>query len=170
MEENKSEKKIKTGKNLIIIPLLITVICGWLDIWTNITSGAFYGYSLTEIVIDIIRCAMGYLFPSLLSLVITMVWQQIIAEEDAPYGVETGKIGVAVICTVLYSTIFITCLIKYNIQTAIILLVVTIAYIIWSYCVCLDKRLKMKNKNDMNEDELLQTYINKYNKKRRQMK
>lgn len=170
MEDNKCEKKIKTGRNLIIIPLLITGICGWLDIWTNITSGAFCGYSWIEITTSIIRCAMGYLFPSLLSLVITMVWQQVTTEEDSPYGVEPGKIGIAVICTVLYSTVFITCLIKYNIHTAITLLVVTLAYIIWSYCVCLDKRLKIKSKNDMNEDELLQAHIKKYNKKRRKTK
>lgn len=169
MENNKDEIKIREGRYLIVIPILITFICGWLDIWTNIASGAFTEYNLTEITTSLIRCAMGYLFPSLLSVVIAMIWQQV-TMKDTPYGVEPGKIGTSVILTALYSTAFITCLIKYNIITAIILLIGTIIYIIWFYKVCLDKRLKFKNKNDMNEDELLQFYLNKTITKRRESK
>lgn len=160
MENDKDEIKIREGRYLIAIPILITVICGWLDIWTNITSGIFKECGGVEIATSIIRCAMGYLFPSLLSIVIAMVWQQV-SMKDTPYGVEPGKIGTSVIWTVVYSVIFITCLIKYNITTAIILLSGTIAYVIWFYRVCLDKRLKHKNKNDMSEDELLLVYLNK---------
>lgn len=165
MEDNKNKKKIKEGRNLIIIPLLITVICAWLDIWTKIASNAFSNYRWTECITDIIRCAIGYLFPSLLSLVIAMVWQQVTMEEDMPYGVEPRKIGVAIIFTVIYSTVFITCLIKYNIQTAIVLLFGTVAYVIWFYRVCLDERLKRKK--DMSEDEMLQVYLKKNNQRRR---
>ena len=169
MENNKDEIKIREGRYLIAIPILITFICCWLDIWTNITSGGFNGYDLIEFITNLIRCAMGYLFPSLLSIVVAMIWQQV-TMKDTPYGVEPGKIGISVILTVLYSTAFITCLIKYNITTAIILLIGTIIYIIWFYKVCLDRRLKFKNKNDMNEDELLQSYLNKATKKRRRFK
>lgn len=158
MENNKDENKIKEGRYLIAIPILITLVCGWLDIWTNISSGAYKDYNSLEIITNLIRCAMGYLFPSLISIVIAMVWQQI-TMKDTPYGVEPDKIATSIILTVIYSTFFITCLIKYNIITALILLFITISYIIWFYKVCLDKRLKPKNKNDMNEDELLQCYI-----------
>lgn len=165
MEDNKNKKKIKEGRNLIIIPLLISVICAWLDIWTKIASNAFSNYRWTECITDIIRCAIGYLFPSLLSLVIAMVWQQVTMEEDIPYGVEPRKIRVAIIWTVIYSAGFISCLIMYNIQTAIVLLFLTVGYVIWFYRVCLDERLKRKN--DMSEDEMLQVYLKKNNQRRR---
>jgi len=167
MKTNEEKIKVKEGRYLIIIPLLITVICGWLDVWTNYTSGEFTDQSFYEMAKNIIRCAMGYLFPSLLSIVIAMIWQQsTMNNEDAPYGVEAGKIGPAIIWTALYSTVFLTCIINYDFTTAIALLTATLIYIVWFYISYLDKRLKIKSKNDMNEEELLSVYLNKNNKKR----
>lgn len=113
-EANKERKKIKDAWNCIVIPLIVTVICAWLDIYAGAATGEYINGSLNfddavnvgsfvtseskstmEVFIvkslnygsqdwfpGVIRCAVGYLFPSLISLVIVMMWQQISMEEN----------------------------------------------------------------------------------------
>lgn len=191
MEETNEQIKIKEARYLIIIPLIITFVCAWLDIWTNYSMGEYSkeavkttvqaivsleegqdslskqivtidildGQKWVASVTSIIRCCMGYLFPSLLSIVTAMIWQQV-SLKDKPYGVGKGKVGATVIVTVFYSTIFITCLIKYNIFSAIVLCVFTLIYIIWFWIYGLDEHIKSKSKNKMTQDELIEYYLN----------
>lgn len=160
MEDTKKQRKINEARYLIVIPLVITIICLWLDVWTSYANGVYTdkntnsskGDMIGTFVLQnetenpvivynihndtdwidnaatIIRCGMGYLFPSLLSIVIVMIWQQINPLEET-YGVQKAKTGWSLFATVLYSVIFITCLIKYNIGTALFVVLSSIIYI-----------------------------------------
>lgn len=179
--------KIKEAIYLIIIPIIITAACAWIDIWTNINSNAYTQETVIASVeaaineldttkesvkinlysdigwqsatTSIIRCIMGYFFPSLVSIIIVMIWQQT-DQRNTSYGLERSKIFWAVITTLIYSLVFITCLIKYNLITAIILCVTTILYILWYLRWGLDRRI-FKNKKDMTQDEILEYHLNK---------
>lgn len=110
-------------------------------------------------VATVIRCGMGYLFPSLLSIVVAMIWQQQGSSEEL-YGVRRGKIGYSVLTTVAYSVVFITCLIKYNIGTALAAVLALAMYVWYVYTFCIDERIKPKKKSQMSSDELLLHYLN----------
>ena len=192
MENAKKQRKINEVRYLIVIPLVITVICLWLDVWTSYANGSYTdkdtGVSKGEMIgqfvlqsetenpvvvysvhndvnwIDnitsIIRCGLGYLFPALLSIVIVMIWQQINSKGET-YGVQRAKTGWSLAATVLYSLIFITCLIKYNIWTALFVVLSSVIYIWYVYTYCLDERIKPRHKSQMTGDEILLQYLNK---------
>lgn len=192
MENAKKQRKINEARYLIVIPLIITIICLWLDIWTSYANGSYsdkntgvskgemigqfvlqgetenlvvvYGVHNEANVIDnvasIIRCGMGYLFPSLLSIVIVMIWQQINSSGET-YGVQRAKMSRSLAATVLYSLIFITCLIKYNIWTALFVVLSSVIYIWYVYTYCLDERIKPRHKSQMTGDEILLQHLNK---------
>lgn len=162
MGEKKEQVKIKEARYLIIIPMLITIGCAWFDFLTNYVAGAYAQNGIRDNVLEIIRLCMGYFFPSLLSIVVAMIWQQGCMKDDI-YGLKEDKIGECVIATVIYSVAFLSCLIKYNIVTAITFCIVTVIYGRWIYINCLNEKIKLKDKKEMSEDELLKRYM-KHNK------
>ena len=182
MDENE-KIKIKEARYLIIIPLVITVICLWFDILTNFVAGEYKKEIITTTVVamldtavesnnvvveiltetnwvdnlaSILRCGIGYLFPSLLSIVVAMIWQQINLKDNS-YNLNKKKTAKTIFATVLYSVAFISCLISYNAITATIFCVVSFIYIIWFYNNGLDNRIKIKK--DMSEDDFYAQYV-----------
>lgn len=108
----------------------------------------------------IVRCAMGYLFPSLISIVIAMIWQQVSMEEK-PYGIIPNKVFGSLIVTLLYSVLFISCLFMFNDITAILICLCSAGYAFYIGKYCLDKRILARNKNKMKQDELIEIYVEK---------
>lgn len=165
MEDKNEQVKIKEARYLIIIPLLITVVCAWLDFFTNYAAGAYAHHCIIDNVLEIIRLCMGYFFPSLLSIVVAMIWQQGCMKDDV-YGLREDKIGWCVIATVFYSVFFVSCLIKYNLATAITFCIATVIYGRWIYVNCLNEKIKFKNKKDMTEEELLKRYVKRISRRK----
>ena len=89
-----------------------------------------------------------------------MIWQQINPSE-VTYGIPRAKIGRSLFATVLYSVVFITCLIIYNIWTALFVILSSSIYIWYVYTYCLDERIKPKRKSQMTGDEIILQYLNK---------
>lgn len=183
MENTKEEERIKKAKEFIWLPLFITVICAWLDMWTNYSSGAYdiqqveievkniIGLNIennqVKLLVDLgknniymtaIRCGAGYFFPSVISIVIAMISERINTNDES-YGVMKEKVGSSLVATVIYSTLFLTCLIKYNVITATILVVSSIVYVIYIYS-CLDEKIRPTLKKDKNQRELLIEHYN----------
>lgn len=176
--------KIKEARYLIAIPLMVTAICLWLDLLTSYVYGNYEKETITktvtavvssmtgkeDIVVNIInegnwknvletglRCAIGYLFPSLLSITVALIWQQISIKDT--YALKNSKTGPVLVATVFYGLAFVSCLIAYNYITAVLFCLATAVYVIWFYCKGLDERIKPKNKIDMSEEELLGVFI-----------
>lgn len=188
----REEGKVKEARYLIVIPMLVTLVCAWLDIWTNYASGMYTAtvndfingkyigtFMLQDgtdgvvtvyqhmpimqgvtIFISVVRCVIGYLVPSILSIIIAMVWQQTVLKVK-PYGLQSDKVGKAMFATVFYTLAFISCLIKYNLFTAIFVIIASFVYIFYIYAKCIDNRIKPKKKYEMTENELLLSHLNK---------
>lgn len=57
MDDKNEQVKIKEARYLIIIPLLITVVCAWLDFWTNYEAGTYAQNSIKyNLVTAIVFC------------------------------------------------------------------------------------------------------------------
>lgn len=193
MEERSIEqRKLKEAWYFIVIPLIISAVCAWLDIQASFVTGEYDKGSLSfdnaknvgsfitdesettrEIFIvksltydnenifnKVIRCALGYFVPSLISIVIVMIWQQTTMEEQ-PYGLNRNKVFNAVVVTVLYSVLFISCLFMFNNITAAAMCLFSLAYAFYIGRFCLDKRILFQDKNKMSEEDFYKNFVNK---------
>ena len=156
MENNNEELKITEARYLIIIPIIITIVCGILDIVANISDDVYKSMIPYDVAVNILRSVIGYLFPSLLSIVVAMLWQQRFKREDL-YGIKEDKCGYCLIVTVFYGTCFIACLMVYNLVTAIIFIALTIGYCVIIYKKCLNEKIVSKEKKT--QEELLCDYL-----------
>ena len=191
-KSSNEQRKVKEAWYFIAIPLIISIVCAWLDIYASFVTGEYNNASLNfdnainvgsfitnesettgEIIIvksityshgngfhKIIRCAMGYLFPSLISIVIAMIWQQVSMEEK-PYGIISNKVFGSLIATLLYSVLFVSCLFMFNNTTAILICICSAVYAFYIGKHCLDKRILARDKNKMKQDEFIEDYIDK---------
>lgn len=153
MEENAEQFKITEARYLMIIPLLITGACAALDIVTNFKYGNFQCMGWYEFAHTIFRCIIGYFFPSVLSLVIVMLWQQRVKREDI-FGIRKETVGYCAVITVVIGIVFIICLILCYWFTDFIFLICMIAYGKSIYS-CLNEKVKGKRKEDKTQEELL---------------
>lgn len=162
MNDEGERKKIQEARYIMFVPILITVICAWLDIWCTYSSGEYVNSTCREIFLSITRCIYGYFFPSFVSMIIPLVLQQLFSE-NKQYGLQKNKIGFSVLFLVIYCVIFITCLINFNVTTSIIFMISTFVYIgvTWNYC--LDNEIKhLPNPNlEKEETNKLADYIQK---------
>lgn len=160
MEDNNEKTKTTEARYIIIIPLFITVICGVLDLITVIDdlNEKIHWF---EFLNTTFRSAIGYAFPSLISIIIVMLYQQGILKREDLYGIKQNCIGICTGVTVCYSAFFIFCLVIYNLVTAIIFIALTIAYCIFIYKICLNE--KITTKEAKSQEELLSDFIQKNN-------
>lgn len=126
----------------------------------NVLTVGILSANKADYFLNIVRCAMGYLFPSLISCVIAMIWQQVSLEEK-PYGIAENRVFHSIIATVIYSFIFIIGLIAYNVVTAVLMCITSLIYSVYIYKECLDKRILSKQKDEKTEEELLTEFVNK---------
>lgn len=159
MEENKEEFKISEARYVIVIPILITCICVVLDIVANISAGYFDDMRVIEIAENICRNIVGYFFPSILSIVIVMLWQKRVKREDI-YGIKNDKVGYCVIITCVFSTCFIIYLMLFKVFTAVVFIIGMGIYSILIYK-CLNEEIKVKNKKYKTQEDYLVEYCSR---------
>ena len=191
-ERSQERRKVREAWYFIVIPLIIAIVCAWLDIYASFVTGEYSTASLDyenvtnvgSFIIDeaetagevlvvksitfgtenyfpkIARCAIGYLFSSLISIVIAMIWQQVSMEEK-PYGIVHNKVFSSLIATLLYSVLFISCLFMFNNITAAVICLGSAVYAFYIGKYCLDKRILIRDKNKMKQVDFLENYIDK---------
>lgn len=162
--DTNERKRIQQTRYLIFVPILITVICAWLDIWCTYSSGAYDQMDIESRFVSITRCIYGYFFPSFISLIIPLLIQQLLSDEKQ-YGIPKKKVSKTILFLVLYCVIYITCLINFYIFTSCVFLASSVIYIVVTWVYSLDTRIKHLPKDDMDfeieETNKLAMYISK---------
>lgn len=130
MASTKDDRKLKETKFVIFIPIFITAICAWFDIW-------FTNY---ESFLLIVRCIYTYFFPSIAGLMVTLIIQKAFYNQEA-YGIAENRIFLSSIFLAIYCVIFLSCLSNYNFGTALLFGVSSFLYIIIVVVFCLDKNI-----------------------------
>lgn len=130
MADTKDNKKLKETKFIIFIPIFITIICAWLDIW----------FTKYESFLLILKCIYTYFFPSIVGLMVTLIIQKAYYNQKS-YGIAENRIFLSSIFLAIYCVIFVTCLSSYNFGTALFFGISSFLYIIIVLRFCLDKNI-----------------------------
>ena len=135
MTNTKDVKKISEVRLVLFIPLLVTAICAWFDIYL---SGEEYD------ILSISKIIYTYFFPSIASSMITLIIQKAFYKNDF-CGIDENKIGLSSLLLVAYGVIFISCLSRFNWISAIVFGVFSFIYMIVTWFCCLDKEITHNN-------------------------
>lgn len=128
---DKNSQKIKETKFIIFIPIFVTAICAWFDLWFNKSELDLLCISKT---------IYTYFFPSIASTMITLIIQKSFYDKKS-YGIESGMIAFSSIILVVYSVIFVSCISQFNYSTSIIFGGFSLLYISVTWNFCLDKKI-----------------------------
>lgn len=154
--EDKSSLKINEIRFLIFVPICISIACVIWDLWFR------HEFSSADL-LDIFRAIYNAFFPSVVSVIFTMVVQGPIYKVEKS-GIAKGKGTLTNIVTAFYVFFYILCMSYYNRFTSIIFGSLSVSYIviIWKYC--LDKDVTKISKDPYVEEmEAYKKVINKQN-------
>lgn len=153
------EVKIVEARYLIIIPILITGVCVVIDIVANISHDYYKCMNICEIAENISRCIISSFFPSLISIVIVMLWQRRFDRSDI-YGIKKGRVGYGAMLTVVLGLFYIVCLMLFGLVAAIVFIICMVIYCKCIYT-CLNEEIKVKRKEDKTQEELLTDFCSR---------
>lgn len=153
------EVKVVEARYLIIIPILVTVVCAVIDTVANISHDYYKCMNIYEIAENISRCIIGYFFPSLISIVVVMLWQRRFERTDI-YGIKPDRVEYGTMITVFLGLFYIVCLMLYCLVVAIIFIICMGIYCKCIYS-CLNDEIKVKRKEDKTQEDLLTDFCSR---------
>lgn len=143
-------EKVKETRFVIFTPFLITAICAWFDIWF---TKDVYNF------LDILKTIYTYFFPSIVSIMITLIAQQMIYKNEFCSIIEK-KLALSIILLVIYGVVYITWLSRCDMCLSIIFGILSLGYIFVTWFFCLDRKLTHMNENiDVKEKKAFERII-----------
>ena len=145
-------EKVKETRFVIFTPFIITAICAWFDIWFTDLEYNFLNVSKT---------IYTYFFPSIASVMITLIAQQKIYKSEF-CSILDNRLTLSTLLLVIYGVIYIMWLSRCDMCLSIILGILSLAYIFVTWFFCLNHKLThMKDDLKVKEEKALERIIDK---------
>lgn len=130
---------------MLWLPFVISFACVVFDIAGGVIGGIYQNISF----VTITRTIMGYLFPTIIACVITLICQT--KTKDYNLGIKQEMFYTAIMTTILYFIFFIVYLImnKYYTIMSILIILITIGYALIFYNYFIDDMLKISLKDNI---------------------
>lgn len=129
--------KIRETRFILFIPLLITAICAWFDLWLS-------RQKLDALLVS--KTIYTYFFPSIASSMVTLIIQKSVYD-DTSCSIADNKTFLSCIALIIYCVVFLSCLSQFNQISAIVFGVSSFIYMVITWFFCLDKKITKKTKD-----------------------
>lgn len=139
---NESKEKIRETRFVLFIPLLITAICAWFDLWL---------FEQNLELLTIFKTIYAYFFPSISSSMVTLIIQKAVYNDNY-CSIADNRIVLSSLSLIFYSVFFLSCLAQFNLISAIVFGVISVIYMIITWFFCLDRKITHALKDPISEE------------------